>query len=261
MDNSYGFQELHEQLLFILDDIDKVCRKHKIEYSLTDGTLLGAIRHKGFIPWDDDVDICMIRSEFDKFTDIYPKEMRKDFKIGAVCNLATYSVINPHYKIPGLEEREKTIISPWVSVFVLDNTPESLTAARIKATILRLLSGMMGKPPQYANFPRKSRIMWDITSFAGKLAGKKRVNKWFDYLCRKDNAHDTGYRSNYVVNTSYIYKRYSSVLHKEYVDLQFEDRTYRGICMADKYLTDTYGDYMTPLPPDKRLPQHLVKNS
>jgi len=102
MDNSYGLADLHEQLLIIMDDIDRVCRAHDIKYTIADGTLLGAIRHKGFIPWDDDMDVRMVRSEFEKFRKIYEKEKREDFIIGHPCNLAAYSVINPNYDIPGL---------------------------------------------------------------------------------------------------------------------------------------------------------------
>lgn len=257
MDNSYGLQELHEQLLMILDDIDKVCRAHGIEYTLSDGTLLGAVRHKGFIPWDDDVDVQMMRSEFEKFKEIYSEEMRKDFKIAHVCNLATYCVVNPNYVIPGMVQRKNTVVNPWVSIFPLDYAPENTLKAKTKATVLRLLSGMMGKPPQYANFPKKSRRMWDVTSFLGGIVGRRRVDKWFDKLCIKDNGRDTGYVSSYVANTIYIYKRHSSALYKRYEDIKFEDRMYRGICEADKYLTMTYGDYMTPVPPESRLPKHL----
>jgi lipopolysaccharide cholinephosphotransferase len=260
MDNSYGFQTLHEQLMVILDDIDRVCRKYGIEYTLSDGTLLGAVRHKGFIPWDDDADIVMLREEFEKFRTVYPKEMRRELKLDSVCNLATYCVVNPRYNIPVMSQKENTIVNPWVSIFVLDHAPQNPFKAKIKATVLRFLSGMMGKPPQYSNFSERSRRMWDIASFCGGIFGRKRVDEWFDYLCKKDNNHDTGYRSVYTANTSFIYRRFPSALHHEYVDMPFEDRVYRGILKADEYLTSVYGDYMTPLPPEKRAPKHLIQS-
>ena len=57
-------EELHDALLEILVEIDKVCREHGLRYTLAAGTLLGAIRHKGFIPWDDDADIYMPRPDY-----------------------------------------------------------------------------------------------------------------------------------------------------------------------------------------------------
>lgn len=263
MDNSYGLQELQEQLLIILDDIDRVCRAHGIEYTLAGGTLLGAVRHKGFIPWDDDADVCMMREEFNKFKKIYPKEMRRDFKISAVCNLATYCVVNPGYVISGITKQEGTVVNPWVSIFPFDYAPENVFMAKIKANILRMLSGMMGKPPQYANFPPKSRRMWDITSCLGKIVGKKCVDKWFDRLCQGTGKRESGSKfiSSYTENTSNIYKRFSADLLKRYKDMPFEDRTYRTVYETDKYLTFVYGDYMTPLPPENRKPGHLIGKS
>ena len=69
-------KEFHEQLLDILLEFDRICRKHRIKYTLAYGTMLGAIRHKGFIPWDDDVDIMMDRANFDKFCKVCPREVK-----------------------------------------------------------------------------------------------------------------------------------------------------------------------------------------
>ena len=74
---SYGNELLHKVLLSGMKDIDKICRQNNIKYYLYAGTLLGAVVHKGFIPWDDDVDIVMFRSDYDKFEKII-KEQYKD---------------------------------------------------------------------------------------------------------------------------------------------------------------------------------------
>ena len=259
MDNSYGFGELHEQLLIIMDDIDRVCRKYNIEYTISDGSFLGAIRHKGFIPWDDDMDVRMVRKEFDRFIKVYETEMKEGFVIGHPCNLATYSVINTKYVIPNVEHRPGTIVNPWVSIFPMDNVPQNEKLSCLKATKMRLLSGMLGKPPQYANFSKKSRRLWDITSFLGGLLGRKNVEEWYRRSCVSIPDEKTDVYSTYAFNSDGVYKRYPKYLFESYRDYPFEDRVYRGIEKYDEYLTMTYGDYMTPLPPEKRDPRHLAK--
>lgn len=258
MDNSYGLAELHEQLLIIMDDIDRVCRNHNIRYTLSYGTLLGAIRHKGFIPWDDDMDIFMIRSEFERFKIVYEKEKNKDFIIGHPCNLATYSVINPNYVIPGMVKKEGTIVNPWVTIFPLDNAPKNKTVSWMKATRLRLLSGMMGKPTQYANFTKKAKKMWDITTFAGKIVGNERSKRRFELLCVSCK-NNTGICSSYTLNTSDVYARYPSSIFVNVEDCKFEDRVYKIISEYKEFLTITYGsDYMIPVSEKERKPLHLT---
>lgn len=70
-----AIKKVREVQIELLDIIDEICKKHNIKYQLFAGTLLGAVRHKGFIPWDDDVDICMMREDYIKFLQVAPNEI------------------------------------------------------------------------------------------------------------------------------------------------------------------------------------------
>ena len=72
-------REIQLVQLQILTEFDRICKKNDINYQLFAGTLLGAVRHKGFIPWDDDVDVCMLRSEYDRFLEIAQQELDPDY--------------------------------------------------------------------------------------------------------------------------------------------------------------------------------------
>ena len=76
----YGLEKVHEANLKIMDEIDRICRKYKIKYLMDAGTLLGAVRHKGFIPWDDDIDIAFTRDNYRAFMKVAPRELPETMK-------------------------------------------------------------------------------------------------------------------------------------------------------------------------------------
>ena len=87
--------------LDISKEIKKICEKHQIPYFLDGGSLLGAVRHKGFIPWDDDMDICMLRKDYNRFLKVAPKELPEEYHINSPYTREEYSyvlsrVLNAH---------------------------------------------------------------------------------------------------------------------------------------------------------------------
>lgn len=119
----------------MLREIDRICRKHEIKYFISYGTMLGAVRHGGYIPWDDDVDVAMLRSEFEKFRQIAPKELNERFSYESHVNHNGY-----HYFFDRITARDTYFASKYsddyemhkglsIDVFVVDNVPADPKAA------------------------------------------------------------------------------------------------------------------------------------
>ena len=77
-EKSFDLTKVHEVNLKLLKEIDRICRKYKIKYALDSGTLLGAVRHGGFIPWDDDVDVMFTRKNYEMFAKVVRRELPED---------------------------------------------------------------------------------------------------------------------------------------------------------------------------------------
>ena len=118
-----SLDEIHAELLEQLRDITAVCKKHNISYNMMCGSLLGAVRHKGFIPWDDDVDLLMTREEFQKFREIYPKECDKRFEL---TYLDTWT--------PRVMNRDPEKAAAFTDFFILDPVPPTGTSSATSAS-------------------------------------------------------------------------------------------------------------------------------
>ena len=89
--------DLQFRMLELVLEIDEICKKHDITYYLTGGSVLGAVRHKGFIPWDDDVDIMMTRDAFNRFCEVCETDMRDDREIITMRNTPCHTKITIKY--------------------------------------------------------------------------------------------------------------------------------------------------------------------
>ena len=137
--------------LVVLEEVDRICKKYNLEYFLWDGSMIGAVRHKGYIPWDDDLDIAMKRPDYIKFMSVLAQEMPEGYRICSMYNdpdwCDTFSrVVNTDH-IPLSEEKKKEFydcpFSVGVDIFPLDLIPRDKELAQVQRDLLNLAYRMI----------------------------------------------------------------------------------------------------------------------
>ena len=114
--NRYGTLQRQKELFVMMKEIDAFCQKHSISYSLAGGSLLGAIRHNGFIPWDDDIDLMVDRKNLSKFLDAF-----YEFSDETPYFLNRYLWV---YRIQEVNDTSAGLLRPTIDVFVFDHCPD-----------------------------------------------------------------------------------------------------------------------------------------
>ena len=272
MDNSYGMLALQKVNLYILQEIDRICKKYKINYTLDSGTLLGAIRHGGFIPWDDDADIAMTRSNFEAFRRIVKRElsdklefiMPNEFKKGKVFYDFTPRIIYKpsarHKKNDKRDPYEGKLNHLWVDIFIIDKLPKSKPLQRLtlfSQKLIYLFSMGHRKKLDLKKYKGSMKIAVSVFSIIGKIISMKYLFRLQDRLSKlfyKSRKSSTLYYSNY--QPDYIDIKVNKDWYEKYLNIKFEDTVLSIIDEYDSVLQLVYGDYMTPPPKADRVPTH-----
>ena len=147
-DNLYGLRDLQQTLLDMMIEIDRVCRKHDIDYTLLGGTMLGAVREQGFIPWDDDLDIGFRREEQKRFLEIFPQESERYTVTTADTWVAR---VVPRQPINGE--------MPFVDLFHYVPISGVAWKQKLKVLTLKALQGMLKEGISLKDYPPKYRIL------------------------------------------------------------------------------------------------------
>lgn len=251
-DDKYGTRQVQRFLLPMLVDIDAFCRANNIEYSLMGGGLLGAIRHRGFVPWDDDLDIIFTRENYEKFLRLAPKKLTNYMLVGSIWVKRITLKDNPH------AESEEGCID----LFVFDNVPEGHLKAAFKNFALKTLQGMLKQRIQYQKYTFTQKIMAFGTHCIGQLFTHKFKCRMYDSVSKWGNKKPSKMVNNYVTYYSMISSiKYQADKINEYMDAEFEGKTVRVFKNYDHILTTQFGDYMTPIPEEKRVPSHIDINN
>lgn len=244
-DNYYGTLETQKVLLNLLREFDVFCDKHNVIYSLDSGSLLGAIRHNGFIPWDDDVDIVMTRENRDRLLESIDDTV--------------HFIVSKEIWVDRIQYRldNKDGYRPTIDIFILDNAPDSILLRKIKVLIIACLQGMIKGKPDYKKFSFANRFFSFVTYNLGKLFSLDVKLKWYDHISSLENNRNTKYGSCY----NYMFKELGVLYHADSLDIivrhQFETLMLPITYDYDYYLTALYGNYMTPPKQEDRKPVHL----
>ena len=256
-------KQLKEVLLYMLDTIDKICRAHNIDYFLDSGTALGAIRHEGFIPWDDDIDIGMMREDYKRFLEIAPHELPSDLVLQNEINEPTYYLfftkvrkLNTIYSDNNREQNFK-YKGIQIDIFPFDYIGNDLEAASTyfdKLEKLRFIAEkrMVVIPPQKA----LKRFVYYIM----RLVPVRFYRRKLEYMMQKNNDSVKKYVASY---TYIMSKKKRCIFPAEAInpvkDVLFEGKTYMIMNDPDSYLKIMYGDYMKLPPEEERIPHHIGK--
>lgn len=258
--------ELKKREVKLLNVLDDFCRNHDLCYFLAYGTLIGAMRHKGFIPWDDDIDVIMPRTSYEKLINTFNKESGKGESVRLISHRNDDKYYLPIAKLTDCSTVLKEDvdvnyeIGVYLDIFPLENLSDSLPDAlnRMKKGF-RYNQELMIKTIKW----RKGRsLIKNLALVAGKIAFVRRpISKIIEELeayCR-DTQFDNF--TKYVGVMSGISKRDDLIVfEKEWFEqtilVEFEGKQYPAPIGADALLRRIYGDYMVMPPKDQQFSHH-----
>lgn len=244
---------MHEVQLDLLKEVDRICKKNNISYSIIAGTLLGAVRHKGFIPWDYDADVALLRPEYEKFVNACLKDLDtknfyfQDHKVTPGFRWG-YGKLKKQNTIWLKEGREEFLYKNGVTIdiFPLDHAPNSLFLRIIHdkiCTIVRKFGWCRtGKKIEKNKF---IRYIYSIMDLMPERQVNNLLDQWIKFSNRKETKIVRILTFPTPKNGFYgYYKRW----YEELENISFEGYDFPGIKDYDEYLTFKFGDYMTPPP-------------
>lgn len=242
--DKYGIKETQEKLLEMMKEIHMFCKEHNIKYSLSGGSCLGAIRHDGFIPWDDDMDIMLDRKNYT----ILLEELKKWGKYTVEPELWIYRI---RENIPDANRA-----LPTIDIFIMDHTPDNVILQKFKIVTLRALQGMLKERVNYENYSMFYRCALGFTHYFGKLFTTKFKLYLYDYISQIGNGKKTKYVTAYNDLFKLLSVKYEGNTMNDLMEHKFEDAFFYVPSQYDSYLTNQYGDYMTLPKESERKPMH-----
>ena len=256
--------KVHSVLLEMIDEVDRICRKHDIVYFLEGGTALGQVRHGGFIPWDDDVDLVMLRNDYNKFIEIAKKELNPNYVVQTHENEPLYT--NFHLKIrklytiyPQGYNKDYNYKGIQLDIFPFDNIPDNKFVRLIYQRRVRLFRRfiVIYVRPVHGNILK--RLGQKFIKAIMKTVYGESYRVHFERLCAKYDEKETKCVTSHISHYSWkkdLVFRKTAILPVK--DARFEDRTYLQMNEPKDLLTEKFGSNYMELPPEEKRHTHLI---
>ncbi len=256
----YDITAVHQKLLEILTAVDGVCKKHGIRYTLEGGTLLGAVKYGGFVPWDDDIDIVMLRCDYEKFLRVCQTEMGADSKYfiqnfrtvrdfplnyTKVCMNNTlymqsaYANLDIHHGL-------------FIDVFPIDNVRPRLFG--LHCALIGALTGGRAKKLGIARAPKLRHKLISLLPLA-------LINRAVDAVLTLFSGKDTEYVYE-LCNPNRVFKPLQRAVYTTLVEMDFMGRKFTASALHEVFLQARFGDIKRTPGSNERRPSHgIVKCS
>lgn len=260
----YELDKIHELELRIACEIKRICEKNDIRYFLTAGTLLGAVRHGGFIPWDDDMDIGMLREDFNRFVEACKTELGEEYFLQTWDTDPDYPYsfakirLNGTHLEEGFSKKGNSHNGLFVDIFPFDNAPNDDKLRKRQGRkyffYKRLLWIKKGYGTNMMKESFRQRLRYCLFKFVSLFFSYEKGKAKFHSIQTKYNDALT---DKVVTDGSYSYNKECIV--RKWVDnleqIKFEDTSFLSYSDKEDYLTYFYGDYMK-LPPEEKRNRH-----
>ena len=256
--------ELKKVMLDSLLVVDDFCRKNGIEYFLEGGTSIGAVRHKGYIPWDDDIDIAMTRPNYERFIhtfggycdhlSLFAPELDENFyaSYANVCDNRTVLFEN-------LFEHRGYDVGVKIDIFPIDGCEDDMRVCKRWHVLVRVLSNILSRRN------RNMRYVWHHNKWNFFTCAIVRlltlpikyctIMHWFLRIVKRCDYT----KANYAYHASLPYKKVTRCpkqVWEEYIDMDFEGYKVRNLKYFDTHLRAIFGDYMQLPPEPERVCHH-----
>ena len=254
-------------MLKILKEVHKICEENNIKYFLSDGTLIGAIRHQGFIPWDDDLDIGMLREDYEKFCKIAPQILSENFILQNFQTDKGYGLQFGKVILKNtvwIEKVAKNTNRQWsgiyIDIFPYDNITENKKMQKLINRLYIFIQGLILIKFKYINISNYESMAKKLKYVLKKIylctISKKLLIYIRDSICKrylnKSKTLVTKYGGNFYKNQN-PYNFY-----KDLTLQTFEDTSFYIPKNYDKILKKLYGNYME-IPPIEKQRQHGIE--
>lgn len=252
-------KELEVIQMDVLQVLDDFCEQNDISYSLGCGTMLGAIRHKGYIPWDDDIDIYILRKDYEKLISVFPDTYKNIKLVSLERDEKWPRAYAQAFDVRTImrEEADTYEIGIGIDVYPIDEVPadEIEWKKYNKRRLLLQYANEMKYCPFRKDRSLKKNIILALCKFALLPLSQRNIGKIIDKYAKKYDGSNSGYVFE-CCQGMFQKRPFKRSCLEEVVKIPFEDRFFNGMKDYDSYLSNGYGNYMQLPPKEKQVSHH-----